>query len=291
MHGRSLDHYYQVLGVNRSASAEEVKRAHRDLAQVWHPDRFTANPRLQRMANEKLREVNEAYTVLRSGVAPPCATAGKARPWLAPDVARWFYRGVQAVGAAAAVFGLIVSAGAIYQWMSERSATAIIAELGKDSQGADDKAQPASRRRAGSQSETRSAAISNGMELIEPRGRTGVGRVTISNQMNRDAVAMLVDSNAPDAVVRMVYVSAGRQVALDGIAPGIYRLQLRAGSEWNWKARDFTRDRTAARPVGPLSFMQIQSSRQLRGDQYRIVLRGDGARSREEEILDGTMRA
>ena len=288
MHGRAQDHYYQVLGIDRFASAEELRQAHRDLAQVWHPDRFAANPRLQRMANQKLREINEAYTILRSGGRAPSAPPAEPPAWPTSAVARWFYRGVQGVGAAAAVLGLIISAGAIHEWMTERQATSIVAELGRDAQG-EGKTQPVHRR--GQDSRAERPALSNGTELVEPRGRKGIGRVTISNQMDRDAVAMLVDSNAPDAVVRMVYVSAGRQVALDGIAPGIYRLQLSAGAEWNWKARDFTRDRTAARPVGPLSFTQIQSTRQVRGDQYRIVLRGDGPSGPEDEIFDGSMRA
>ena len=68
----SRDHYYRVLGVDPSASAEELKRAHRDLVQVWHPDRFTANPRLQNIAQEKLREINSAYAALR--VETPAGT-------------------------------------------------------------------------------------------------------------------------------------------------------------------------------------------------------------------------
>ena len=52
--------YYQVLGVNRSASAEEIKKAYRKMAMQHHPDRNRDNPE----AEEKFKEASEAYSVL-----------------------------------------------------------------------------------------------------------------------------------------------------------------------------------------------------------------------------------
>jgi len=64
-----LDKYYELLGVAPGASGQELKDAYRDLAKVWHPDRFSHDPRLQQKAQEKLKEINEAYTRLTSGNA------------------------------------------------------------------------------------------------------------------------------------------------------------------------------------------------------------------------------
>ena len=65
-----MDHfvkkYFQILGVSRYASLEETKQAYKDLAKVWHPDRFVDNPRLQKKATEKLKEINAAYEGLLS---------------------------------------------------------------------------------------------------------------------------------------------------------------------------------------------------------------------------------
>jgi len=52
--------YYHVLGVNKNASDEELKRAYRKLAMKYHPDR---NPN-KKEAEERFKEINEAYAVL-----------------------------------------------------------------------------------------------------------------------------------------------------------------------------------------------------------------------------------
>ena len=58
--------YFQILGVSKYSSPEEIKQAYKDLARVWHPDRFIDNPRLQKKATEKLKEINIAYEKLQS---------------------------------------------------------------------------------------------------------------------------------------------------------------------------------------------------------------------------------
>ena len=52
--------YYQILGVERSASADDIRKAYRKLAMQHHPDRNPGN----KQAEEKFKEINEAYQVL-----------------------------------------------------------------------------------------------------------------------------------------------------------------------------------------------------------------------------------
>src|ERR1041384_4216180 len=52
--------YYDLLGVSRNASADDIKKAYRTMAKKYHPD---ANPH-NKEAEEKFKEVNEAYEVL-----------------------------------------------------------------------------------------------------------------------------------------------------------------------------------------------------------------------------------
>lgn len=57
--------YYEVLGVDKSASAEDIKSAFKKLALKWHPDRWvSASDKEKKDAEEKFKEASEAYEVL-----------------------------------------------------------------------------------------------------------------------------------------------------------------------------------------------------------------------------------
>src|SRR3712207_1770072 len=53
--------YYSVLGVARTASDDEIKKAYRKLAMTYHPDRNNGS----KEAEERFKEITEAYDVLR----------------------------------------------------------------------------------------------------------------------------------------------------------------------------------------------------------------------------------
>lgn len=81
--------YYEVLGVNRSATAEQIKQAYRQLAMKWHPDR---NPSPE--ATDRFREIAEAYAVLSDDTKRQAydATghAGVSERWSMEDLFRDF---------------------------------------------------------------------------------------------------------------------------------------------------------------------------------------------------------
>jgi len=77
--------YYEVLGVNKDCSEDELKKSYRRLAMKWHPDRNPDNPK----AEEHFKEAKEAYEVLsdaskraaydqfgHAGVDPQAAAGG-----------------------------------------------------------------------------------------------------------------------------------------------------------------------------------------------------------------------
>ena len=55
--------YYEVLGINKAASQEEIKKAFRTKAKELHPDRNSDNPN----AEAQFKEANEAYDILKDG--------------------------------------------------------------------------------------------------------------------------------------------------------------------------------------------------------------------------------
>ena len=57
---------FEILELDRGASTDEIKQSYKDIVTVWHPDRFSNNPRLKQKAEEKLKEVNVAYDTLKS---------------------------------------------------------------------------------------------------------------------------------------------------------------------------------------------------------------------------------
>ena len=69
---------YSVLGVSASASDEEIKKAYRELARKYHPDNYQNNP-LADLAEEKMKEINEAYDAItrqRGGGGQPSGSGG-----------------------------------------------------------------------------------------------------------------------------------------------------------------------------------------------------------------------
>ena len=52
--------YYKVLGVTKTASADEIKKSYRKLARKYHPDANKGDPK----AEERFKEISEAYNTL-----------------------------------------------------------------------------------------------------------------------------------------------------------------------------------------------------------------------------------
>jgi molecular chaperone DnaJ len=78
---------YEVLGIRRGASAEQIKKAYRDMVKKYHPDKYKGHP-LEDLAKEKMQEINEAHETLTrvdgngnpyNGYASPEEAAEQAR--------------------------------------------------------------------------------------------------------------------------------------------------------------------------------------------------------------------
>jgi molecular chaperone DnaJ len=81
--------YYEVLGIERSATPEQIKQAYRQLAMQWHPDRNTVAD-----AADKFKEIAEAYAVLsdqtKRQAYDSTGHAGVSERWSTEDIFRDF---------------------------------------------------------------------------------------------------------------------------------------------------------------------------------------------------------
>jgi hypothetical protein len=67
----TVDEGLRTLGTRAGATQREIRQAYLDLVNVWHPDRFQGNSRLRQVAEERLREINQAYSLLKNSHPPP----------------------------------------------------------------------------------------------------------------------------------------------------------------------------------------------------------------------------
>ncbi|RME77737.1 MAG: J domain-containing protein [Chloroflexi bacterium] len=60
-----MKNYYDILGVAPDASDDEIQRMYRKLSRKYHPDANMDDPDLRRWAEERMKELNEAYATLK----------------------------------------------------------------------------------------------------------------------------------------------------------------------------------------------------------------------------------
>ena len=69
MNMRDFKDYYKILGVSKEASAVELKKRYRELAIMYHPDKYSdlsPNDAKYQEIEARMKEINEAYTVLKN---------------------------------------------------------------------------------------------------------------------------------------------------------------------------------------------------------------------------------
>ncbi len=110
-------------------------------------------------------------------------------------------------------------------------------------------------------------SLPTGAQLMPPQGRTGAGRFRIANHSGQDAVVRVTAQGYPTAPLRLVFVQAGTEVPIEGIATGVYMVSISLGT--------LTRaPRKFAPPLGPFQFMQIESADGgSQSDDYELVLK------------------
>lgn len=57
---------FEILEVTPDTTSREIKEAYKDLVTIWHPDKYSNNPRLRQKAENKLKDINVAYETVNS---------------------------------------------------------------------------------------------------------------------------------------------------------------------------------------------------------------------------------
>lgn len=71
---------YAILGIKPNATPEATKRAYRNMAKVWHPDRYANNPQLKAKAEIEIKKINQAYAAIKAHVANEIEQTQQATP-------------------------------------------------------------------------------------------------------------------------------------------------------------------------------------------------------------------
>ncbi|MGB3532930.1 MAG: J domain-containing protein [Microcoleaceae cyanobacterium] len=91
-----IKEYYKILNLQPGASSEEVKQAYRNLALLWHPDRYPQDSRQQLYAEQKFKEINHAHDQLRAFLSQPQSSvkfSTPTKPTPTSPYNRGFYKG------------------------------------------------------------------------------------------------------------------------------------------------------------------------------------------------------
>lgn len=86
---------YEVLGLDITATEDEIKAAYRLLVRKYHPDRYAGNP-LAFLAQEKLKEINEAYGEICRRIREKACVRGGAAQCGGREEKQYRYSGVNA---------------------------------------------------------------------------------------------------------------------------------------------------------------------------------------------------
>lgn len=262
---------YEILQVKPGASSAEIQQSYRDLVRVWHPDRFASDARLQKVAEEKLRLINDAFAALEKGTAPllredpppeapqfqaahqaaarekraspPAATAFNPRPLV--------FLGL----AAAATFGI----GWMYftftapMRVGERHGPKLrdafagwTGDLPQGSQGPT---------RGYQSTPPRGASFDQGAAPLPP----GIGEIQVHNRTNERALGTITAKN--NLAARRFSVSPQGEAVLDGLGPAVYFVDV-----------SFPDGNRPPMRIGPFQMMESQTAGEKQGDRYEITL-------------------
>jgi hypothetical protein len=287
---RSRPSCYDILQVPASASADEIRQAYLDLVRVWHPDRFVSDPRLQKVAEEKLKEITEAYELL-SAAEPKERSPGKPKVriganglgsglWLKAAgfgllfLSLWFLAGP-------GLSALMIPADG--RAFMNQEALRMTRRFGPDpaiaSDGSEGLGSLRGREPKAGGNAHRDLRPANGADLLPRRNAGGLGELHVLNQSDLDCIVQVVSRETPGKPLRAVYIRSAQDAIIYGLPPDVYRLRVAFGRDLNSSSVGFVQSLADDYWVGPFEFFQIESSKSRRGERYSVALKSPASAS------------
>jgi len=257
---------------------------------VWHPDRFASDPRLQKVAEEKLKEITEAYELL-TRAEPSQETPKAPAPKMSEVRARSDRSGPGMWLKAAGFGGLFLSlwflAGSGLSALiipsddrafMNQEALRMTRLFGPDPAIASDGSEGLVSLRARAPKDYGGKAHKdprpvNGADLVPPRNGGGLGELHVRNESDLDCVVQVVIRDTPGRPLRIVYVRSGQDASIYGLRPDVYRLRVAFGRDLSSSSLGFVQSAADDFWVGPFEFFQIESSKSRHGERYSVALK------------------
>jgi len=229
-----------TLGVPVAATWDDIRSAYRDLVKVWHPDRFGDDTRLREKAQRQLAIINEAYEYLRISVDPagsadaaPSPSVPWRRPSGPPPKGPSKEPSYKTLWLGWLLIVILVVAGivAINNYKSDPPNTANPATMTistvPESQSELSVTEP---------TPLLCESVDRPPSSVELGGRHrgGLGKLSVSNGTDYDAVAVLTESDVPR---RAIYIRNGETGIMTSIPRGRYQLRFQLGLNWQTDRR------------------------------------------------------
>jgi hypothetical protein len=256
---------YAALQLKLGASKEEIRQAYLDMAKVWHPDRFAGDERLQKLAEEKMMEITNAYRALLEDpefdLVEPVATTPPPQPSppapsvepepVIPAGERFSnYLSSLTRNQLWMIAGAVVIIGGLLGWLLSPSPPQ---RIGWKITTSDQAGEATIQRRALA---ARAAADAAGTT-------EGVGEIQINNQMRADAEMHIALAANPDNVLKSALVPADGAAIIHNLGPATYVIDL-----------SFADHKTPPVRLGPFEIVQVAASNgTTEADRYEVTLK------------------
>ena len=256
----------RILGLPADATPEQVRQAYLDLVRVWHPDRFQQDSRLQQVAQERLCEINEAYSQLKDRPAPHSAASAAPTPTpeAQPQAPRFDIpsrppnsnrRGVALTAMMAILCTALIAGGVKFVQLYPSLPGPGDSTPAPDAQRTTVKPRP--------------RALRTGAELIAGVRSPAPGYLHVANRTNLEAIAKVVSDQT---AVRAVYIRPHENVLIRSIRIGVYELHVDLGTDLDMEHLSFRNNQSVAEPLGPFEFHEITSENGISGSHYSVAL-------------------